>query len=102
MNKNNVIVALAVVLTLGIISGSLLLNDRFIFTSAKTDNIKTVILDAGHGGFDGGAVAHDGTVEKDINLKISSFLKEAHFPCPTNLPDSIFTQKATDLSDKLL
>ena len=50
MNKNNVVVALAVVLTLGIISGSLLLNDRFVFTSAKTDPVKTVILDAGHGG----------------------------------------------------
>ena len=31
----------------------------------------TVILDAGHGGFDGGAVAPDGTVEKEINLKIA-------------------------------
>ncbi len=29
-----------------------------------------IILDAGHGGFDGGAVASDGTVEKDINLKV--------------------------------
>lgn len=32
--------------------------------------IKTVILDAGHGGEDGGAVASDGTQEKDINLSI--------------------------------
>lgn len=31
----------------------------------------TIIIDAGHGGFDGGAVAGDGTVEKDINLEIS-------------------------------
>ena len=36
----------------------------------------TVILDAGHGGFDGGAVASDGTVEKEINLKIALKLKE--------------------------
>ncbi len=34
----------------------------------------TVIIDAGHGGFDGGAVASDGTVEKDINLEISKKL----------------------------
>ncbi len=28
------------------------------------------ILDAGHGGEDGGAVAYDGTLEKDLNLEI--------------------------------
>lgn len=31
----------------------------------------TVILDAGHGGEDGGTSAEDGTTEKDINLAIS-------------------------------
>ena len=32
---------------------------------------RTVIIDAGHGGEDGGAVAPDGTAEKEINLIIS-------------------------------
>ena len=32
----------------------------------------TVILDAGHGGEDGGAVAPDGTTEKELNLNISN------------------------------
>ena len=71
-----VIASLAAVLIIAIISGSLLLNEDFISTSAKAENIKTVILDAGHGGFDGGAVASDGTVEKDINLKISGYLSQ--------------------------
>ena len=31
----------------------------------------TIIIDAGHGGFDGGAVGVDGIVEKDINLSIA-------------------------------
>lgn len=35
-----------------------------------------IIIDAGHGGEDGGAVGADGTVEKDINLKISLKLNE--------------------------
>lgn len=46
----------------------------------KTDNIykpknlsQTIIIDAGHGGFDGGAVVGD-VLEKDINLKISNTL----------------------------
>ena len=34
------------------------------------------MVNSAHGGFDGGAVAPDGTLEKDINLKISLQLKE--------------------------
>ncbi len=36
--------------------------------------INKIIIDAGHGGFDGGAVAEDGTPEKDINLAIAEKL----------------------------
>lgn len=36
----------------------------------------TVVIDPGHGGVDGGAVAPDGTVEKDIALKVSTYLKD--------------------------
>ncbi len=36
----------------------------------------TVIIDAGHGGEDGGAVGIDGTLEKDLNLLISIELAE--------------------------
>ena len=35
---------------------------------------KTLIIDAGHGGFDGGAQAADGTSEQDINLSIAKDL----------------------------
>lgn len=36
----------------------------------------TIIIDAGHGGEDGGAVGKDGTLEKDINLSISKKLQQ--------------------------
>lgn len=36
----------------------------------------TVILDAGHGGEDGGAVGVDGIIEKDINLSIAQDLRD--------------------------
>ena len=36
----------------------------------------TIVIDPGHGGQDSGAVARDGTGEKDINLAISKLLKE--------------------------
>ncbi|MGN0526643.1 MAG: N-acetylmuramoyl-L-alanine amidase, partial [Acutalibacteraceae bacterium] len=40
------------------------------------NNGLVIIIDAGHGGFDGGAVSIDGTAEKDINLKITLYLNE--------------------------
>lgn len=36
----------------------------------------TVIIDPGHGGFDGGAIGRDNVIEKDVNLSISLKLKE--------------------------
>lgn len=43
---------------------------------AKLNTKPVIIVDAGHGGFDGGAVASDGTQEKNINLSIAMFLGE--------------------------
>lgn len=36
---------------------------------------KTLIIDAGHGGADGGAESKDGTLESDINLEISKYVE---------------------------
>ncbi|MFB7818049.1 N-acetylmuramoyl-L-alanine amidase CwlD [Paenibacillus chitinolyticus] len=37
---------------------------------------KTIALDAGHGGPDGGAVSQSGVIEKDINLAITLYLRD--------------------------
>lgn len=37
---------------------------------------KTILIDPGHGGIDGGARSKNGTIEKDINLAISKKLKK--------------------------
>ena len=42
---------------------------------------KTVIIDAGHGGEDPGAVGLSGTLEKELNLEISKLLKETLTLC---------------------
>ena len=42
---------------------------RAIQTVGNTE--VTLVIDAGHGGFDGGAVGADGTAEQDINLSIA-------------------------------
>ena len=41
----------------------------------QKDHRYTVVIDAGHGGFDSGKVGIDGTLEKDINLLISQKLE---------------------------
>ena len=44
--------------------------------STKTSNSPVIIIDAGHGGFDGGASTDDGYPEKNINLAVSLYLNE--------------------------
>ena len=63
-----------------------------------------VVIDAGHGGEDGGAVAADGTLEKDLNLQFS---KTLHSVCGLLGIDSVLTRdtdvllydKYSDLED---
>lgn len=43
--------------------------------------LPTIILDAGHGGEDGGAIGKNGAYEKDINLAIAKKLKERLDKC---------------------
>ncbi len=56
---------------------------------------QTVIIDAGHGGDDGGAIGIDGTVEKDINLdialKLEKLLKFYGFDVIMTRTDDIMT-----------
>ena len=44
--------------------------------SKQASSRPTVIIDPGHGGFDGGALTNDGFPEKDINLAVSLYLKK--------------------------
>lgn len=40
-----------------------------------------VLIDPGHGGFDGGAVAEDGTTEKHLNLAVALYLRDLLYVC---------------------
>ncbi len=45
-----------------------------VFSDVSEDSETVVILDAGHGGEDCGAIGINGVYEKDINLAVTSFL----------------------------
>lgn len=55
---------------LTILSGNLKVNAMI-----NEDSEKIILIDAGHGGIDGGATSKNGTIEKDINLQIALKLK---------------------------
>lgn len=86
----------------------------------QTDNpsaqkVRSVIIDPGHGGVDGGAVSADGIVEKSINLNISMKLKslcelagidvimtrETDISIHDSNADTIKKQKTSDLHNRL-
>lgn len=67
------------------ISGVILLFIIFQYQFNSNDSWKTwnlplsgevIVLDAGHGGPDGGAVGKDGTLEKDISLNVVLYLRD--------------------------
>lgn len=68
-------VALVLVAAAVFVTGFRVVADRVNPASLVSRDLPVIILDAGHGGFDGGAVAPDGTLEKDLNLKIAQNLR---------------------------
>ena len=75
--KKLFVLIIALALCVGIFVSSFFVPDTITASSVKTDaDEKVIIIDAGHGGIDGGASTDDGVPEKDINLKISLYLDE--------------------------
>lgn len=65
----------------------------------------TIIIDAGHGGEDGGAIGKNGAYEKDINLEIAKKLKSKldalNIPCVlTRSTDILLYDRNTDYKGK--
>lgn len=80
--------------------------DSATATSADTSYKPIIVIDAGHGGEDGGAVSSTGNMEKDINLKIALslqklFLQGGFEVVMTRTEDkAIYSNDATTLREK--
>lgn len=69
IKRSTIVIALTLLVVTAIILdiGKTQLVDQIMLEAQK----QTLVIDAGHGGFDGGAVGISGTYEQDINLSIA-------------------------------
>ena len=75
MRKSNSGIVLFVVIIILFIAISTAYSEIVVYSVSKRNGI-TIVLDAGHGGRDGGSVGVNGTIEKEINLKYAMTLKD--------------------------
>lgn len=79
MKKRRIMVGLALSLLAGLLLWTVAHRDAqtaFTVVRPKRFTADTVVIDAGHGGEDGGAVSQSGTVESQINLAVARRLDE--------------------------
>ena len=73
--KRTVALILLLAISVSVTLGLIFVTDTYAYpaisNALKKTEIDTVILDAGHGGEDCGAIGTDGTYEKDLNLAVA-------------------------------
>ena len=72
-----------------------ILERNYVSTSVTADTGRVIIIDAGHGGEDSGAIGVNGAYEKDLNLSIALFVGE-------ELKNKGYTVVYTRTEDKML
>ena len=93
------ILAIFLVITLILVAipifGILNRGSNSVFASAEPETGRVIVIDAGHGGEDPGAIGVSGVYEKDLNLEISMILGEM-------LKEKGYTVLYTRTEDKML
>ena len=69
-------IVLVVVLGLCLLAGIFKMPMQTLLSGGDLEKEMVIVIDAGHGGIDGGASAADGTLEKDLNLAIAKALEK--------------------------
>ena len=89
------LISVILLLAIGICTISDIFERKFVSASSEADVGKVIIIDAGHGGEDSGAIGVTGVLEKDLNLSIALKLCEA-------LKQKGYTVILTRTEDKML
>lgn len=106
-NKYRIIIATALIVSAFTVI--ITLNTAFdlkIVQGPVKSPYKTVIIDAGHGGEDGGAVGVDGVIEKDLNLpialKTAEMLKKSGINVVLTRDDdyAVYSEEAKSIREK--
>lgn len=74
MKKSVILIAALIILIFGVSPVR-----SIITTFSPNENGSILVIDAGHGGFDGGAVGASGVTEQDINLGISKMVYDLSY-----------------------
>ena len=96
--KKTISFLLVLALSIGITFGLIITVDAHLYSNTEANNEpseKVIILDAGHGGEDSGAVGAGGVLEKNLNLEIANAIRLA-------LEEKGFTVIMTRTEDKML
>lgn len=117
MNKRRLIYAGVVMMLLSAFLFLMITGSRKIATSVSAQPrrpLPKVLIDAGHGGEDGGAVGVGGVIEKEINLSISASVADFLTLCGFDVTmtrgddsdlssegESIKTRKYSDMTNRL-
>ena len=86
---------LAVLLVFAVVANAHASSDDYVSAAAGENDKKVVIIDAGHGGEDSGAIGANGVYEKNLNLEIA-------FEVGNSLSEEGYAVVYTRTEDKLL